>query len=430
MFRTAVVAAAAAALIVGPSLVTASGADVRGAASHAAPQQTPSEIGHASTALRAPARPLSTHPKVSSGYVAPTASSSLAGTSSTSATVAAPASARTWGPAGATTSTLVLYDTTDAYGWLGELYAIAAGNLASHFGRITAEPVVDYQAGQLNGFSAAIYLGSTYNEPIPVGFLNDVLANTKPVVWAGYNVWQLAGTADAAAAFQTAYGWDASTSYFDDTDSITQVGYNGQTLTRDPGAGSVLAPHITSTTGQVTVLGNAQCGTVAAPVACAPIAQTPPGATTFPWAIRSANLTYIGEIPLTYMNETDRYLAFSDLLFSVLQPAAPTVHRALVRLEDVGPVINTPAQLRATADYLASRNVPFSVAVIPSYTDPNGFYNGGTPKSLNISQTGNATVAAFNSALRYMVSKGGTLIEHGNTHQYSNVPNPYSGVSG
>ena len=29
-----------------------------------------------------------------------------------------------------------------------------------------------------------------------------------------------------------------------------------------------------------------------------------------------------------------------------------------------------------------------------------------------------------------MVSKGGTLIEHGNTHQYSNVANPYSGVSG
>ena len=260
--------------------------------------------------------------KSAKGFTAAAAASSTF-----AAAAATPASARTWGIAGSRTTTLVLYDTTNAYGWLGELYAIAAGNLASHFGRITAEPVVDYQAGQLNDFSAAIYLGSTYNEPIPVSFLTDVLANTKPVVWAGYNVWQLAGTPEAAAAFQAAYGWDASTSYFDDVDTVTQVAYNGQTLTRNASAGLILAPHITSTTGQVTVLGQAQCGTVTAPVACAPIAQTPVGSTTFPWAIKSANLTYIGEIPLSYMNETDRYLAFSDMLFSVLQPRRPRCTR-------------------------------------------------------------------------------------------------------
>jgi len=106
------------------------------------------------------------------------------------------------------------------------------------------------------------------------------------------------------------------------------------------------------------------------------------------------------------------------------------VHRALVRLEDVSPGINTPAELKAIADYLSSVNVPFSVAVIPAFADPKGYYNGGVAQSMNISQTGNATIAAFNDALRYMVARGGTLIEHGNTHQYSNVANPYSGVSG
>ena len=50
------------------------------------------------------------------------------------------------------------------------------------------------------------------------------------------------------------------------------------------------------------------------------VRERAPGTATIPWAIRSSNLTYIGEIPLTYMNETDRYLAFSDLLFSVLEP--------------------------------------------------------------------------------------------------------------
>ena len=43
------------------------------------------------------------------------------------------------------TSTLVLYDTTGQWGWLGELYAIMTANLASHFGTWTAMPVVSYQ---------------------------------------------------------------------------------------------------------------------------------------------------------------------------------------------------------------------------------------------------------------------------------------------
>ncbi len=436
----------AAAVIVMPIRLTANGV-ARG--------QTPplSANPHvASGALPAPARPPTNHPAQPDGYVAPTQShgpastavstsdamllsSSLSprvGAAGASRTIAisAPAQARTWGIPGATTSTLVLYDTTNTYGWLGELYAMATGNLASHFGQVTAEPVVDYQAGQLNGFSATIYLGSTYNEPIPVSFLDDVLTTSRPVLWAGDNIWQLSGSGTAEQNFQNVYGWDPSTSYFDDADVVTQVAYNGQTLTRNTNSGSLIAPHITSTTGQVTALGQAQCGTIAAPATCAGIAQAPTGSTTFPWAITSANLTYIGEVPLSYITESDRYLAFSDQLFSLLAPRTPVLHQALVRLEDVSPGIDTPQQLKAAADYLSSVHVPFSVGVIPAYADPNGYYSNGTPTSMDISQTSNTTIAAFNSALRYMVSKGGTLIEHGYTHQYSNVANPYSGASG
>src|SRR5690606_22972068 len=43
--------------------------------------------------------------------------------------------------------TLVLYDSTGPYGWLGELYAILAGNLASHFGNWSAKPIVEYESG-------------------------------------------------------------------------------------------------------------------------------------------------------------------------------------------------------------------------------------------------------------------------------------------
>src|SRR5229473_1781260 len=95
------------------------------------------------------------------------------------AAAAVPAQAKTWGGSG-TATTLVLYDTTNSWGYLGQLYAIAGGNLASHFGKVTAEPVANYVSGQVNNYTATIYIGSTYNEPLPLALLNDVLSTTHP----------------------------------------------------------------------------------------------------------------------------------------------------------------------------------------------------------------------------------------------------------
>ena len=58
---------------------------------------------------------------------------------------------------------------------------------------------------------------------------------------------------------------------------------------------------------------------------------------TLPWAVRSRNLTYVAELPFTYTSETDRVLAFADMLFDVLAPETRERHRALVRLEDINP---------------------------------------------------------------------------------------------
>ena len=370
--------------------------------------------------LPAPPRPPTSRPQQRAGYQAPTALTKKPAKGAATAqltALAAPSQAVTWGSGSATT--LVVYDSTGTWGWLGELYAIAGGNLASHFGQVTAEPVVNYVAGQVNNYTSTIYIGSTYNEPIPVAFLNDVLSTTKPVIWAADNPWQLSGTAGSTAdqAFIAKYGWDPSTSYFDTTDNPVTISYKGQTFTRNSANGAnVLAPHVI-TASAVTALAQANCTGN-----CAPIAQTT--GTSFPWAIRSSNLTYVGEIPFSYISESDRYVAFSDLLFPALQPGAATTHQALVRLEDVDPTAN-PTVLRQFADYLSSQHVPFSVGVIPEYTDPNGYYNGGTPQTVTLAQA-----PAVVSALKYMQSKGGTIIEHGYTHQYSNVANPYNGVTG
>jgi uncharacterized protein YdaL len=337
----------------------------------------------------------------------------------------APSQAVTWGNGPGTASALVLYDSTGTWGWLGELYAIAAGNLATHFGSVTAEPVVDYVSGQVNNYTATIYLGSTYNEPIPATFLSDALSTAKPVIWAGDNIWQLTGTEGSTAdtAFKSAYGWDPSNSYFDTTDNPLTVTYKGQTFTRNSGAGAeVLAPDIT-TASKVTVLASANCtNSSGAAVNCASIAQTT--GTSYPWAIKSGNITYVGEIPFSYINETDRYVAFSDLLFPALAPTATASRVALVRLEDVN-ATNDPTALDNITNYLSGQGVPFSINVIPEYTDPNGYYNSGTPVTETLAQA-----PPLVTALKYATAHGGSLNEEGYTHQYSNVDNPYTGVSG
>lgn len=340
------------------------------------------------------------------------------------ATTSAGPSAATFGAPGPV-STLVLYDTSSTYGWLGELYAMSAGNLASHFGQVTAQPVTGYVSGQLSRYTAAIYVGSAYGEPLPAALVSDVRSSRTPVVWTGFNVWQLAGPAGSAqnTAFQARYGWDPSTSYLDTTDTITSVRYKGRTLARSAAnTGGLLSPHVVTPTA-VSVLAQGVCADgTGRPKNCDPIAQVT--GNTVPWAIRSANLTYIGEIPFSYAGERDRYLAFCDLLFAALQPAATESHRALVRLEDVSPA-SDPATLRRFADYLSQQKVPFSVGVIPQYSDPKGVANEGTPRTLTLAQAPQVV-----SALTYMQSKGGTLVQHGYTHQYSNVSNPYSGVTG
>ncbi|WP_189439215.1 DUF2334 domain-containing protein [Rhodanobacter panaciterrae] len=300
-------------------------------------------------------------------------------------------------------NTLVLYDTTGAWGWLGEAYGVQAGNLVSHGSKYTLQPAVNYTSGELAGYTGLIYVGSTYGEPLPTALLDDILATTKPVLWLNDNIWQLSAR---ASNFTAQYGWTPGYFDFGNTLSVT---YKGVTLTRDPLAvpSGLLETVISDPTkAQAIATGTASDTGVVSN-----------------WATRSGNLTYIGEVPFSYVGMSDRYLAAIDMVGNVSNPAMQARKRALVRIEDVNSE-DDPNSLRAIADYLYSVHVPFSVAVIPLYLDPNGYYNNGVPMSVPLNK-----VKGIVSALKYMQSKGGTLIMHGYTHQYSNVANPYSGVS-
>lgn len=300
-------------------------------------------------------------------------------------------------PAPAAPRTLVLYATSGPWGRWGEIYGTFVANLAGHFGAFDAEPVSAYRDGQIAAHAATVYVGSSYGEPLPAAFLKDAATTAHPLMWIGYGIEALAGASGAR------YGWSAGAE--DLADLVVGVDYKGERFSRrTKDNGGLVAVNILHP-DRVQVLATA----------------VKADGKTAPWAIRSGNLIYLAENPFPFMGEGDRYLIFADLMFDLLDPHAPPLRRALVRIEDVGPA-SDPAQLRAVADYLSSEHVPFTVSLFDSYRDPLGRQDAGRRIDL-------AKAPKLAEALRYMQARGGALIAHGHTHQSGSRLNPYSAVS-
>lgn len=332
-----------------------------------------------------------------------------------------------FGPTGGAKA-LVLYDTGGQFPATAETNGLAAAQLATHFGRVTAKPVGDYAAGELRLYDALLYVGTDYQKSLPTALIDDVVGGTVPVVWAGANVAVLAGRTETDVAptarqqaFVAKYGWDPIASAVDATSTFPAVRYKGQDLARDAEnlTGGLFVPQI-RTASAVTVLAEALCGTPG-PARCAGNR----GATTsVPWAVRSANLTYVAESPFSYVTEGGHYLVYADLLYDALGRQKTPVRQAAVRLEDVSP-ISDPDTIRRYADYLSSEGVPFQIAVVPNFVDRKGTTLSGEPRNLSLSD-----MPKLVDALKYAQSRGGVLIQHGTTHQYGNLDNPYSGATG
>jgi uncharacterized protein YdaL len=295
---------------------------------------------------------------------------------------------------------LILYDVTGQWGALGELYATMTANLAGHFGRWSAKPAREYKSGEVAGYTALLYVGSTYDEPLPSALLEDVLATRRPVIWVGNNVAQLERR---AGDFAARYGWS---SHVFDRSPVPRVRYKRRSLTRWTRNEAGIMTYASLDRSRVRVLAEAVRA----------------NGSSFPWAVRSRNLTYVGELPFQYTSETDRVLVFADLLFDALAPRTRERHRALVRLEDINP-LSDPRQLRAAADYLHSKGIPFGFGVSPYYRDPQGREEG--PDDVRLRDAREVV-----AALKYLLRKGGALVGHGYTHQWDGGSNPYNGVTG
>jgi uncharacterized protein YdaL len=291
---------------------------------------------------------------------------------------------------------LVLFDKEGPYAAYAAQAADLAANFVSHLALPVRQPVTSYHRGEMAQYAAVVYVGTTFGEPVPPGFLSDVRRGTRPVLWLGGNIADLTN-----GAFARNQGWRASA---DRPGHYTSVVYRHVRLEDSS----------TDLTG-IDILNPAKAAVLATAI-------TASGRST-PWAVRSGDLTYVAEdVPLDDGNGSglDRSFAVADMMEGMFGQVQPR-HRMLVRLEDVGPATN-PVQLRQIADLLSAERIPFSIALYPVYAGPVTQH----PRA-RFSLKDRPQVV---KAIKYMLAKGGTLILHGYTHQLGDMPNPNDGQSG
>lgn len=125
-----------------------------------------------------------------------------------------------------------------------------------------------------------------------------------------------------------------------------------------------------------------------------------------PYILKSKNLWCIADSPFSYAVEGGRFLILADLLHNILEEYHSLKHKALVRIEDVNPE-DDPSAIRKIAGYLNKERIPFQISLIPLYKIPDAQYE------VSLSDR-----PAMVEALKYAVSKGGTIVLHGITHQH------------
>jgi uncharacterized protein YdaL len=308
---------------------------------------------------------------------------------------------------------LILYD--GAGGAEAELTAVQNVNLAAQFGDWVIQRLSDYRPGSAAQYAAIIFTGTNSDTKLPAGLLDDVLGGAVPVLWSGYGLDQLAAREPDR---WDGYGIDPAGVLPEPPDAVR---YKGVPLPRDrANTGDVMRVLVREPARVLATTEPAAGDQAAASDQAAAGGRAVAGS---PWASRSLNLTYVAENPFYWAESHDRYLAYTDLFFDALAPARAERHRALVRLEDVGPEAD-PENLRAIGEHLYRAGIPFSVAVFAAYADPDGAYHDGEPTTVTL-----ADRPRLVDALGYLWQCGGTLLMHGYTHQHAEHANPYRGVS-
>ncbi len=330
---------------------------------------------------------------------------------------------------------LILYDSAGPYDQIGKEHAILMTNLLGHFDLpVDAKPVCQYTLGEIHDQAATFYVGATFEErnyydPESVqwqnynDFLADAATAEVPLIWLNHNLSQLQQRMNESQAqsFSNKFGFAPAgllnnlynRVFYKETEL-----YKGVVPFANPGAdltGCIEegdGKYACSTQLNTLTILDAEKTEVYA-WAGSTLMQVP----QTPYITRSGNFWFLGDLPLEYLSEEDRYLAFADILHDMLGIEHTEEHRALVRLEDVS-AMTSVQDLAAIDEYLSRESIPFSIATIAQYR--NNLMPG---QPLWLSEAGDY--------LKCLHRNGrASIVAHGYTHQRDRLDNPYNGISG
>lgn len=321
----------------------------------------------------------------------------------------------------------IYYDTGPNQYWIGKTYSLFTQNLLGHFPELQqiVSPIEFYKKGDIEKCRASIYIGSHYDSKIPDDFYTDYLQTKKNVAWLGYNIWrkpELTNLFNYKYISLTKLNSD-KLDYLGMPTFFKWVDYKGERF-KKYGNWSKTLPKTFVSAFEMIELAPTNFVTNETQV----LATCTHNGTqqTIPYILRNKNHFYIADVVYSYMNESDRYMIFSDLLFDILD--LPEKHKqkiAVMRIEDVHPLVPLEV-LYLFSNTLTSLNVPMHVSIIPYFFDP---YRQA-PRLPNEEFVAASQKVGFIQWINEIKKKNARFIWHGVTHQYERLKNPSSGLTG
>ncbi len=349
------------------------------------------------------------------------------------------------GPGGK--SVLIIYDVPGSGLSLQEEMASAESlaQLLCHFNvSLSKVSTADYEKGRIDDFSFVFYVGTKLGQPLPSYLIDDLYEAKIPVMWIGANLERM----------QNRHSMDKwGFGLVDDENNhlTNDVVYKNQRLAKidlhtfavkinNPNPAKVLAtakyvddPIKPAEYGQNlmpgtpespmesptmdTVLPEMPIGSAVKPIRAydlldpnfmselLPKKAPAPPSIELPYIVQADNLWYVASDALAYATEGGAYLALADVLHDFLGQDHKQKYSAFVRLEDIH-AKRQAGPLKLAADLLYEKGVPFAFTLTPVYVNP------ASDETIYLSDD-----PEFVNTIKYLTSRGGSVILHGYTHQ-------------
>ncbi len=281
-------------------------------------------------------------------------------------------------------SVLVLYDGPNVDSNPGRLDARYLANLLGHFTtRRKVASLEEYRGGDMADHDAVFCIVYEKKYRMPEAFLKDAAATPRTLCYLGNQVGQLDRVGllrKHGIAFER----------FFENSPANKVLYKSHVLGKgDPDTNILRVDDSSRAQVVADALG--------------------PNGWSSPYIVHSDSLWIVVDSPFSYSSESDRYLAFADVLHDILGIDHPESHSAMLRIEDINPM-SDPNQLAATLRAIRSNKIPFGFGFVPFYLNPTRhIYEqlGEKPEIVD--------------ALKDYIKGGGLPVLHGDTHQYRGV---------